>query len=275
MNLDHIPEGLLKKLRGLLKAEESWKSSGTEEDLIQAANASAKIRAILLKHNLDMQSVKASDTQATEDQKINHQTFDPETLTKPHEGKWVRELSKVIARYNMCELLFINPKSDSFYLIGTGTNIQVVWYIIDQLSNRLRLMAKAAFKVYDGKEKRNTFIRGYYLGAVKGIQVQLAENAAREKYNATQATQSMLNQIQPTEDQSMALSIASMQVTIMRKNTDYMHSTFSVGSSKSSAPKSKSIGGRAQGYEAGKSININGGLGAGSSRPTSAPKLLN
>jgi hypothetical protein len=265
MNLDHLPKGMIGKIQALLRLEEN---AGTPEE---AANASGKIRDILMKYNLDLYTV----SQATAEKKkpgINHFEYNPEDLTKPHEGKWVLALVKVIARFNMVEIL-TKKRSDDIILIGTEVNIEITWYTLQQLTVRLRTMAKDNFKKYEGKEKRNTYIRGYYLGAVAGIQTQLSTNAAREVYNAKIAAQRRATHVPVSAEETSAIAIISMGVEMMKSVQDYMNQTFTFKYSQAAGPRSKGLNGRAQGREDGEKISINAGLKGGSSAP--GHKLLN
>lgn len=253
MSFEHIPEGLLKKIQGLLRLEESAKKVGSMEE---AANASGKIRDILMKHNLDLFTVEqASKKKKTE---IVHKLYDLEELMQSHEGTWISNLLTIVAKYNLCDVL-IRGRTTERWLIGTETNIEVTWYTVAQLSNRLRLSGREAFKTYEGKEKRNTYLRGYYIGANSGIQQQLAENAAREAYNAKLAAGKRAQQEETTEAESTSLMVMSMQVSMMKDVESYMSSTFKFKPTVTRI-RSTSRSGRQQGEIDGKAMSINAGI---------------
>lgn len=254
MGFEHIPEGLLKKIQGLLRLEESAKKVGSMEE---AANASGKIRDILMKHNLDLFTIQqASQEKKTE---IIHKLYNLEELMQSHEGGWIRNLVSIIARYNLCDILG-RGKTSEIWMIGTETNIEVTWYTAAQLANRLRLSGREAFKTYEGKEKRNTYLRGYYIGANQGIQQQLAENAAREAYNAKIASKKIAQKEKNTESESTSLMVMSMQVAMMKDVENHMANNFQFKMAKPKMIRSKGMSGRQQGVIDGKSMSINAGI---------------
>lgn len=240
---------ILEKLRKLLALQEK---AGTTEE---AANAAAKIRDMLLKYNLDMEAVKRSDPTKVEE--VRQASYNPEDLTMRHEGKWVTKLTGVIARHNMCQLIL--TRGDWVYIIGTKSNVQITWFLVEQLVNRLRPMSREYFARYEGAEKRNTFFRGFFLGAVDGISSTLSKEAAREVYNAKQAHTSKLEQRPLDETQTQAIALTTMLVKEQKRVEDYISSNFRLGKGKTIG-KSKSQSGREIGYEAGAGMSINKGI---------------
>lgn len=268
MNLENVPKELIAKIQKLLKLQESAENIGSIEE---AANAAGKISDLLAKHNLDLFQIRAAGDHTTKEAPVQHSTYDPETLTKPHEGKWVTLLTSTIARYNGVTVLHNRGGVTALFLIGTAVNVEITWYTIEQLTERLRMMAKENFRKYEGKEKRNTYIRGYYLGAVSGIQAQLAENAAKEVYNAKVAAEKRATHSSMDSFDITALQVIDMKTQLMKRNSDFIAQKFGRIGTTSTSTRSKSVGGRTQGYSDGKSINIHSGVGAGN--PSSTKRL--
>ena len=121
-------------------------------------------------------------------------------------------------------------------------------------------MAKSAFKVYRGHEKRNTFIRGFLRGASEGIKAQLAENAQREAWKAKEADKAGP---QATETQKMEIMNINMQLQEIRRVEQFINDTIRFSKKTSSGSSLSGRSGRTQGFEAGKKINISSGLGSG------------
>lgn len=248
-----MEESLKNKIKKLLALQEGAAKIGSIEE---AANAAEKVRALLLKHNLDLYSIQKEGQPET----VETHTFNPEEFSPKTEGDWVTLLIAVIARHHLCSTIGTGKARSRVYVIGKPSNAEMVHFITEQLINRIRPMARGAFKNYKGFEKRNTFIRGFLRGAVQGISAQLSEAAAREKYNADQDAKK--NLIGTT-----ALMTQSMMLTNKIEIEKYIKEKYRVGPGKQ-ASKLQSTSGRAQGYEAGKSININKGLGSNGPKAT-------
>lgn len=266
MEIDNIPKELIAKIQKLMKLEEGAKTVGNIEE---AANAAAKIRDILMKYNLDLYTVQTAGDQTTKEVPITDMDRQPEEFTKPHEGDWVKRLTKTIAPFYLCKAFGYSGKSSGMKvnIVGTPTNIEILWYTVEQLVNRLRPMSRESFREYKGHEKRNTYFRGFFTGAVDGIHHQLGENARREKWRAEQAELQRRNGVDISDNDTTSIMVINMQLQQQRKVETYIRDNMSFSSSKGSGPRgTSSQSGRAFGYETGKSINISSGIG------TSIPK---
>lgn len=247
-----MDENLLKKIKRLLALQESAQKMGSIEE---AANAASKVRDLLMKHNLDLYSVQKWEERPKEEQ-IDKAEFDTSTLSTKVEGDWVRQLAEVISRFNMCRVIGTGHSRGIIFIIGTPTNTQITWYTVEQLVVRIRGMAKEAFKVYRGAEKRNTFIRGYLRGAIEGIGKKLGEERAREQFQAQQDRESGLQN-------TNALMVVGMGVQMMSKVESYMKSNFRLKTKATSSLSS--TGGRAMGKEAGYRMGIHKGVAGSAS----------
>jgi len=247
-----MEDSLKKKIQKLLALQESAAKIGSIEE---AANATEKIRALLMKHNLDLYSIQKEG----KEEEIEQSMLYPEELSPKTEGDWVKYLTHVIARHNMCEAIGTGRARGIMYIIGKPSNVEIVHYLIEQLINRIRPMGRKAFTEYNGFEKRNTFLRGYYRGAVKGIDYQLDLAGARERNHAEQ-----------DRKQSLIGTTALMTQHMLARNKQeieaYLKKNFKIKLGRTSSLSSSS--GRAQGFEAGKSMNINKGLGSSGPKAT-------
>lgn len=272
MNIDHIPKELIAKIQKLMKLEEGAKKLGNIEE---AANAAGKIRDILMKHNLDLYTVQNAGDQTQKEAPIIKDDYQPEDFTKPHEGDWVKRLVKTIAPFYLCKCFgYTNTAMGlKVTIIGTATNVEIVWYTVEQLVNRIRPLSRDAFKAYTGHEKRNTFFRGFFRGAVEGIQYQLAENAQREVYKAKEAEERKRAGKPIAELESTAIMFIGMQVQEQRRVQQFIDHNINFGNSTRKGSSLSGVGGKQTGFETGKKINIASGVGSGASTPKS--KWLN
>lgn len=250
MNLDHIDKGLLAKIQKLIKLQEGAKALGNFEE---AANAAEKIRDMLMKYNLEMYQVEAAGDLTQKQESSTHGEFDAEELTKPHEGKWITNLARIIANFNMCSAIPYGSTSKIF-IIGTPSNIEIVWYTCEMIANNLRPQWKVAFKKYEGREKRNTFMRGFLQGAVEGIQNQLATQQAREVWEAKQAEE----KANKNSEDTTAIMRINMQLQHARSNYTYIKSQWTITKVKNKGLSG--LNGKTQGYEHGKNMSLNKGI---------------
>ena len=252
MNIDNLPKALVTKIQALLRLQESANAIGSIEE---AANAASKIRNLLLKHNLELQDILAQGGTNAVEEPIVQPLYNPNDFTRPHEGKWITTLTDTIARFNMGRVIITKNRAtgeDNIYIIATKSNAELIWYTVEMLSDRIRPMAKAAFSKYVGPEKRNTYIRGYYLGACAGIREQLTKNR-EDEINEARMLESMKVESR-NESQTTQLAIANMLQVNERKLTNYIQENFRLRSG--SGPKSKGMNGRQQGKVDGSNMNL-------------------
>ena len=158
------------KLEKLVKLQQGATKIGSLEE---AANAAEKIQTLLFKYNLSMADIN-TDEQREED--IKNNSLDLSELGRVKtSGRWMETLVGVIARNNLCQVVWAQPRCVIF---GNKENIEVVTLFSIQLISRIQDMAKQSWKEYNGPEKRNSYIRGYTIGAVAGIAIKLKENKA-------------------------------------------------------------------------------------------------
>ena len=176
------PQPILEKLSKLIEFQKGAEKIGSLEE---AANAAEKVQALLIKHNLEMADLS---TFAPKDkQEIGKMQY-RDIFAQKNEGKWIYSLYNVLAAHNFCKLVLSSffdiklRKTNQFVvLVGKKDNVETVRFLGDQLENRIRMLEKKAWgsKPLFVNEKRNTFRRGYFQGAVWGIDKQL--KLAKEK----------------------------------------------------------------------------------------------
>ncbi len=257
--IENIPKEVIAKIQKLIKLEESANKIGNQAE---AENAAAKIRDIMMKHNLDLYKVQSAGDQTQKKEAVGEQDHDPESLTRPHEGQWVTMMVKALAPTYLCKVLTYGS-SKKVCIVGTPSNVEILWYTTEQLCNRIRPIAREEFRKYRGREKRNTYFRGFYVGAVNGIKDRLSMDAQRETYKAKEAEEVKMEGKPINEEQTNALAIISMTVERHRDIERYIQSNMNVGTSHKRGPSYSGVSGKVAGYQTGNKMGINAGMGSG------------
>jgi DNA-binding FrmR family transcriptional regulator len=166
-----IPERIIERIRKLLDMQYGAEKIGS---LHEAENAAARIQEILFKYNADLSDI---DLEKNEN-KISENQISIATQVKRIEGQWVSLLYNVIAKGNLCRAICHQVRGGEIFavsLIGNRVNIEITQYTVEQLIPRIRIMAKRSWDHYNGGEKKNAYMRGFYKGAVHGINYKLEE----------------------------------------------------------------------------------------------------
>lgn len=175
---NQLPEGLKRKLEKLIKLRDGAMQIGSLEE---ANSAASKIQGLLMEYNLE-----ESELTFEEKTTISHELFDIEGVGwSKNEAGWTKTLFHVLCKHNLCMAVFSHPMGDKnkppkVTFMGNTLNRQIVLYLFDQLVVNLRSMESKRWRGYEnggGHEKRGTFRRGYFLGAVQGITIQLRDQA--------------------------------------------------------------------------------------------------
>lgn len=176
--LDQLPEDLISKIQKLINLKEGAEAIGS---LAEAENAATRLQQLLMKHNLDLETVRAH--QINKKAEMFDQWVDLRDKADKRESFWVPKLYGAIARNNLC---FVNVSEHGVWIVGEKHNAAMVMYIAEQLIAKIRIIEKSAWKIYEAaplerawgqKEKRGTWRRGFYAGAAQGIDQKLKREA--------------------------------------------------------------------------------------------------
>lgn len=175
--MENIDNNLLSKIQKLLNLQEGATAVGSYEE---AENAASKITALLLKHNLDLEAVKAANIANRAQVSIDDVWINTLDKTKHSESAWIQKLYISVARNNLCKVLWTSGQF-MVRIIGKSHNVAIVNYICDQLIDKIRIAEKYAWKIYyrdngDYGEKRGTWRRGFLEGAAIGIGTRLQKD---------------------------------------------------------------------------------------------------
>jgi hypothetical protein len=235
--MQEIESPILEKIQKLLNLQKGAEAIGS---LHEAELAAQRVTDLLLKYNLDMEDV----TSFQKPDAKNLQRFDETGIVNPkNEGQWVHSLYNVIARHNFCRVIKIGQRDaqkDYIVLIGTKDNVTSVKFLSEQLDNRIRIVEKDAWRKNTSDEKRNAFRRGFFMGAVRGIDLQLTEKRKQEEAANTKVT---------------TLVVTNKNALETFINQEFNHLRRGKTRSLSAA------NGYAQGHATGKSMSINKGVG--------------
>lgn len=254
MDLSNIPPDLLQKLEKLLALKDGAESVGNTHE---AEAAAGRVTALLMKHNLGLFEAQTEIMK----RKIlaQEEEFDLNDLQSKTEAEWVLKLFNVIATHNMCKCIHHIKRRQKYDqgtvgIIGTKTNIEITYYVVDQLINKIKIAHRLAWKIYQtyGTEKANTFKRGFLVGAVAGIASKLAQ--VREEVEQ----EIKLSGAQHAEN--MQLMVIANKDAI-QKYTEEAYPDLR----KTKGRKLSGADGKRKGYESGSNMNIQQGMG--SSKP--------
>ena len=160
-DLDKIKSRIEKMLR---KAESAKEIGSLHEAEVFAKTANK----LLMEYNLSMSDINLGEN------KQNINDFGLELKYNKTDGDWMVRLYHTVAKFNLCKVIKIGH-SNKITILGEKYNIEIVTYICSQLVHTIKSLCSQRWKDYDGPEKRNTFKRGYYIGAVNGLYEKLEQ----------------------------------------------------------------------------------------------------
>lgn len=232
-----IPENILNKLKKLLNKANSAKDIGSSSE---AELFAAKAQQIMAEYNLELSQIKLEEDKP----RVGKNYLDPKELNKKNQGKWLFKLYKVICDFNYCNAIF-TFKQDSLILIGESHNVEMVKYIVTQLSERVKPILKNEWAKHkklpqEEQEKKGQFIRGYLIGFVHGIHSKLSTERV------------ILHKKKP--------QIGTMALILTNKVEKFMEEEIETESVKNKGSHSKSEVGYSLGYSKGLNTSIDKGL---------------
>ena len=227
------------KLRKLMNHEESARKIGN----IDEANVFAsKISNLLLEYQIEVHEMESHSLGKAEG--VGEERVDTDELATRHESNWVVHLYHQIALNNFCKVIITNKQKGTIMLCGEPMNREVVHYIVAQLVNKFRYLAREEFKRYNGLEKRNTYIRGFLRGAAAGVGQKMREERLKNE--------------QAQQQQGIVLAQKGKLDTWVDNNYSRLGHTKS--------RHGKGSDGRSSGVIAGRNVNINKGVSGNSGR---------
>lgn len=236
-------DSIKKKLEKLIRHRDSAKNLGN----IQEAEAFAlKIQELALKYGIEIS--KLNPNQQDDLNKVIVKTISLSKHYRRHESRFVISMFHATAKGNMIFAIGSFDEQSIDY-VGYEHNIDLAEYLADQLIPRLRELARRDFKKYAGNTKRNTYLRGWYLGAVKAIKERLTETLKSHEANS----------------QAGGL-IRRTELEIRQKAAELYPNARLAG-----GKPLKGVDGSKRGYQAGKNISFSKGVG----NSTAGSKFLN
>lgn len=246
MSVDNVKiEAIKDKLRKLIAKEASAREIG---NLAEAEAFASKIQELMIDYELEMDDIMGGAHRRI--YSVGEEVFDTEPLTQRHESNWVAILYCTCGPIAFTKAVYYSEMNEKVpmkvKIFGDATNREMLHYIVAQLSVKLRALSRKSFADYKkagGTDKRNTYVRSFLKGANIGIRQKLRE----DKEKAAQAN----NQVQGL----ILNKDASIQKYLNDHGYRFTSLSMKLGSSGS---------GYGAGVSAGRSIDINKGVGNGS-----------
>jgi len=231
MSEKDIPQKILEKLKKLLAFKEGAQKIDSQAEV---ENAALRINELLIKYNISLENL---DMGKTED-KIDEEKFTYDK--KSYDNSWHRSLFTVIANVNLCEVItmYKTRNAVSVLIIGKDLNREIVKYTVSQLASKIEIMSKKSWDSYYGFDKRNTYIRGFKMGCVVGINRKLKAQKKEMLKNES------MNSLILRSDQALLEYMGKNHRNICKKKTR----------------STSSLTGYVEGVKAGSQMNINKGL---------------
>lgn len=232
-------ENVIAKIQKLINLKEGAEAIG---NIHEAENAALRIQEFLFKHNLSMEDVENAEIK--EKIRMVVTEFDLNPHQAKTEAEWLFKLFGSIANHYLCKAIrtrhgIIKNDQGVMKILGDTNNVAIVIYTVEQLISKIHIAEKMSWKNYLGPEKRNTYKRGFLIGAVQGIDAKLSEQER-------QMTQ---------ENNSMALMVINKKKELEAFTlTKFNNIKYSRASGISSQD------GSIHGYAAGYKMNINKGV---------------
>jgi uncharacterized protein DUF2786 len=181
--MEQIPQNIIEKIQKLLNLKEGAEAVNS---LAEAENASAKLQALLMKYNLDLNQVASQNIANRAKVDIEEVYWDTSQYTKKSESFWIPRLFTGVARNNLCKVWW-SRGNFVVNIIGHSHNLALVQYICEQLIAKIRIAEGHAWKTYNRDnpygEKRGTFRRGFLEGAAIGIENRLEDEYYKMQTN--------------------------------------------------------------------------------------------
>lgn len=243
----NIPQDLIEKIQKLINLEEGAKAIGNQAE---AEAAAGRIQTLLTKHQLNLFEVQSEHLRRRIE--VKEERFDLNAHQSKTDSDWVMQLFQTIAKHNMCQVVHILRNRKKYdqgeaSVIGSPQNVQLVYYVVEQLIAKILIAKKLAWKEYDGFEKANTFKRGFYRGCVKGIKLKLdeAKQAVEQEIKAS-------GEIHAKNFELMVIANHDASVAKMQEIFPNLR--------KSASASLSSTAGYMKGISAGRNMDINKGV---------------
>lgn len=160
-NLDKIKSRIEKMLR---KAESAKEIGSLHEAEVFAKTANK----LLMEYNLSMSDINLGEKKQSIDD------VGLELKYSKSDGDWMVRLYHTVSKFNLCKVIKIG-QSTKIVILGEKHNVDLVLFMCSQLVHSIKSLCSQRWKDYDGPEKKNTFKRAYYIGAVNGIHDKLEQ----------------------------------------------------------------------------------------------------
>lgn len=178
-------EKQIEKIQKLLALQKDAVKQGS---LPEAANAAAKVQALLLKYNLSIEQVEISKKAEI----IEKNLMASDVGWSKTKGSSIIDLYNGVGHANFCKVLYGRRHNGDIgiRIIGEPANILCVEFFVIQILETINHLRKQEWSIYTGYLKKNKFFRSFYKGAVDAIVYKLQEE--RKKAEEAEQTHALV-----------------------------------------------------------------------------------
>lgn len=263
MENDKQVKSVLDKIQKLQALQQGAEAIGSLEE---AANAAEKIQRLLLKFNLDLEEA----LKHKKDPGIVQAIFDAADQFgySPKEGLWLPPLFTMVGKFFMCRVVHQRGEGKNIYVIivGRKENIEIAANAINNLVSSIRFFAKKEWLRYQNysDQKRGSFIRAYYQGAILGLSDSIRK-IKEQRESMARANQEII-----IDNTSLPMVLLNkVQENELNKVDEFMSENMDV-KEKVHKVKPPTMG-TLRGYERGKTLSPQGSLNT----PNNGGKISN
>src|SRR5262245_36009999 len=141
--MENISQDIINKIHKLINLKEGAEAVGSTAE---AENAAAKLHNLLLKYNLDIETVRKQKQEDVFEMHDNWVYMGDKADKR--ESTWVTLLCAAIARNSMCRVSIHNWH---IHILGEKNNVKLILYICDQMIEKVRIAEKFAWKIHDAQ----------------------------------------------------------------------------------------------------------------------------
>lgn len=252
----HVPDSVLEKIQKLMALRDN---PGTPAE---GAAAAAMITNLLMKHNLDLAMV---ENHKIKDDDVIDITLDLNEYQGRHDAGFGSKLISAICYFNFCRPIHTgrsrkNYDQGDMIIMGQKHNVEIVKYMVDYCNNHIVIMEKDHWRRYEAEnrfgDKRNTYRRAFYEGAVQAICRRLMAQQKEAEKEAVEEKAKQSNASVESVQQTMSLMVVK-NTEAVDKAVEKRFPNLRAGNARRNL---KGTDGRADGRRAGERLDLVKGL---------------
>lgn len=263
-DFNELPDKIKSRLMGALNLANQSENAG------EAAAASARVQEMLFKYNISLSSVVSELDSKNTRIKFAGMATKRIVFAGVNRDKMVGRLAAVLGKYMFVKTVWTtvqdanNPAItfNAILFAGKETDVDMVMALFDKLRFALNKMANKAHKEYKaagGNIHGGAWKNDFWFGAVNGIGIQMRDN-----YELFQQTRYMKLDGEIASVGEMGPNTVTGREIIVKSETamaEYVAATVGETYKIPGQNKMRDVNAVAQGYQAGKNMEINSRIG--------------